>query len=57
MLAVRRQTVTMVCGALATAGLIGGRRGVIQVRNRTGLEESSCECYAASRRHYERLFT
>ncbi|HEV3167650.1 MAG TPA: Crp/Fnr family transcriptional regulator [Isosphaeraceae bacterium] len=55
MLGVRRQTVTVVAGALQAAGLIGSRRGVIIIRDRARLEEASCECYAAIRGYYERF--
>ena len=55
-LGVRRQTVVMACGALRNAGLIGGGRGMIAVRDRPGLEAWACECYRVSHRSYERLF-
>jgi CRP-like cAMP-binding protein len=53
MLGVRRQTVTVVAGALQSAGLIGYRRGVIVIRDRAGLEEAACECYASVRGYYD----
>ncbi len=55
MLGVRRQTVTVVIGTLQNAGLIGARRGFINVVNRAALEESSCECYATIRGYYSRI--
>ena len=42
MLGARRQTVTVVAGELHSAGMIRFRRGVIVIRNRARLEESSC---------------
>ena len=55
MLGVRRQTVTVVAGALQNAGLIGYRRGVITVLDRPRLEDSACECYATMRNYYRRI--
>ena len=55
MLGVRRQTVTVVAGALQNAGLIGYRRGVITVLDRPRLEEAACECYASMRSYYRRI--
>ena len=49
MLGVRRATVTVTAGTLQTAGLIAYRHGRVTVRDRAGLEESACECYAAIR--------
>jgi len=57
MLGVRRQTVTVVAGALQNAGLISYRRGVILVRDRQGLEDAACECYATGRDYYERIMS
>jgi CRP-like cAMP-binding protein len=57
MLGVRRQSVTMVSGALQNAGLIEARRGIIVIRDRTRLEESACECYAVTRRYYDKVIS
>lgn len=46
MLAVRRTTITLAASALQDAGIIQYRRGVIQVLDRAGLEQRSCECHA-----------
>ncbi|MGE3818953.1 MAG: helix-turn-helix domain-containing protein, partial [Isosphaeraceae bacterium] len=54
MLGVRRQTVTVVAGVLQNAGLIKYRRGTIVIRDRSALEQSSCECYATVRGYYDR---
>jgi Mn-dependent DtxR family transcriptional regulator len=53
MLGVRRTTVTLVARALQQAGLIRYQRGQIEITDRKGLEEASCECYQAHRRHIE----
>ncbi|MGE3277283.1 MAG: Crp/Fnr family transcriptional regulator [Vicinamibacterales bacterium] len=55
MLGVRRQTVTVVAGALQHAGLIAYRHGRIRVLDRAGLEARSCECYELMRQRYDRL--
>lgn len=55
MLGVRRQTVTVVAGALQNAGLIAYRRGVVMIKDRERLEEAACECYATGRDYYARV--
>ena len=55
MLGVRRPTVTIIMGALQKAGLVEGRRGVIHLTDRPGLEAASCECYAAVKATFARL--
>ena len=52
---VRRQSVTVVAGALQNAGLIGYRRGVITVLDRPRLEDAACECYASMKGYYRRV--
>ncbi len=47
MLAVRRTTITLAASALQDARIIQYRRGVIQVLDRVGLEQRSCECHSA----------
>ncbi len=54
-LGVQRTTVTLIARTLQTAGLIRYRRGLVQVVDRAGLEESACECYRVIREHYERV--
>lgn len=49
MLGVRRTSVSGSANKLQEDGLIGYKRGVIQILDRKGLEKSSCECYAAVR--------
>ncbi len=55
MLGVRRQTVSVVAGALQTAGLLTYRRGVIRIINQAGLEAACCECYGVSTEFYDRI--
>ena len=53
MLGVRRQSVTVVAGALQAAGLITYKHGHMMILNRKGLEAASCECYALIRRRFD----
>jgi CRP-like cAMP-binding protein len=46
MLGADRKTVTLAAQAMQAAGLIGYRRGTIQIIDRQGLEKAVCECYA-----------
>jgi CRP-like cAMP-binding protein len=55
MLGVRRQSVTVVAGALQAAGLIRYKHGQLEVRDRAGLEAATCECYAIVRDRFESL--
>jgi hypothetical protein len=54
MLGVRRQSVNLTARVLQTAGLISYHRGQLTILNRTGLEESSCECFRVTDAIYER---
>jgi CRP-like cAMP-binding protein len=56
MLGVQRTTVTAVARALQAKGLIRYRRGIVDVLDRPGLEQSACECYRSVRRVYDGLF-
>jgi CRP-like cAMP-binding protein len=55
MLCVQRPGVSIAVGHLQTMGYIRSGRGTITVVDRHGLEEASCECYAAARRRFELL--
>lgn len=55
MLGVQRPTVTLIARTLQTAGLIRYRRGLVEIVDRAGLEETSCECYGIVRGNYTRL--
>lgn len=55
MLGVQRSTVSSVTSVLQRTGLISQGRGTIRITNRTGLEETACECYQAIRQSFERL--
>jgi CRP-like cAMP-binding protein len=55
MLGVQRSSVSVVTRTLQSAGLIQQSRGSITVTDRTGLEETACECYERVRRIYQRL--
>lgn len=55
MLGVRREGVAAAAAKLQRAGLIRYSRGRILVRDRSGLEQCSCECYAVVKAEYEHL--
>jgi CRP-like cAMP-binding protein len=55
MLGVQRTTVTAVARTLQDKGAIRYRRGVVDIIDRSILEQLACECYGVIRRTYERL--
>ena len=55
MLGVRRTSVTEVAGELRHRKLIKYSRGRVMILNRSGLEKLACECYAVSKREFDRL--
>jgi CRP-like cAMP-binding protein len=55
MLGVRRAGVTEAAAKLQTEELIRYSRGYVEITDRAGLEDATCECYHTIRREYERL--
>jgi len=56
-LGANRKSVTLAAQSMQTAGLISYRRGAIQVLDRAGLEEASCECYAIVKERFDAFLT
>jgi CRP-like cAMP-binding protein len=54
-LGVTRTTVTLAARTLRSSDLISYRRGIIQIKDRAGLERAACECYRVVRNHFTRL--
>jgi CRP-like cAMP-binding protein len=57
MLGVRRESITEAAVKLQHAGFIQYRRGHISVLDRSGLEASTCECYAVVKKEMDRLLS
>lgn len=55
MLGVHRPLVSLIAKRFQQAGLLDYRRGVVKILDRNGLEESTCECYAAVKKQFERI--
>ena len=55
MFGVARTYLTLILRVLEERGAISRRRGAIRIENRSLLEETTCECYALVRRHFERV--
>jgi CRP-like cAMP-binding protein len=55
MLGVRRTSITLTAKKLKQRKLIDYSRGHVHVMDRLGLEQRSCECYAVSKREFDRL--
>ena len=55
MLGVQRTGVSAAAGTLQRAGLIRYNRGIVTILDRQGLRARACECYALSRREFDRL--
>ena len=53
MLGANRTSITHAASSLQNAGLISYRRGTMQVKDRAGLEEASCECYAVVKARFD----
>ncbi|MGA7383784.1 MAG: Crp/Fnr family transcriptional regulator [Methylocella sp.] len=57
MLGADRKSVTLAAQAMQAAGLIGYRRGTIQIIDRPGLEKRACECYAIVQARFNAFLT
>jgi CRP-like cAMP-binding protein len=57
MLGANRKSVTLAAQSMQTAGLISYRRGTIQILDRAGLEQASCECYAIVKERFDAFLT
>jgi DNA-binding transcriptional regulator YhcF (GntR family) len=55
MLGVQRTGVSAAAGALQRAGLIRYQRGNVTIIDRRSLKDRSCECYAVSKKEFDRL--
>ncbi len=55
MLGVRRTSVTLAANKLKKLKLIDYNRGHVTILDRKALEKRSCECYAVSKREFDRL--
>ena len=55
LLGVRREGITVAALKLQQAGVIRYSRGHVSVLDRQRLEERACECYAATKKEYDRL--
>lgn len=53
MIGARRVAVGLTANTLQAAGLIRYHRGQITILNRSGLEESACECYQVVRKEFD----
>ena len=56
MLGSRRSTVSLAAGTLQKAGLIQYSRGRVKILDRTGLQNSACECYETSKQYERSVF-
>jgi len=54
MLGVHRPSVSLIARGFQQLGLIKYSRGVVTMLDRQGMEEASCECYAAVKKQFER---
>lgn len=57
MLGVRRASVSEVAATFQSSGLIDYHRGQMTIRDRQGLETSSCECYQSFNQEFKRLLS
>lgn len=54
MLGVHRPSISLIAKRFQQAGLLDYKRGIVTIIDRAGLEEATCECYAAVRKQFER---
>ena len=52
-LGANRTSVSLAAQSLQNGGLISYRRGLMQVKDRAGLEKASCECYAVVKARFD----
>ncbi len=52
-LGANRTSATLAAQSLQNRGLIRYRRGTIQIQDRAGMEEASCECYAVVKERFD----
>ncbi len=55
MLGVRRQSVNLTARVLQQVGLIKYHRGELEILDRQGMEQASCECFRVTSQMYERI--
>jgi CRP-like cAMP-binding protein len=55
MVGVQRTTISAIASDLKARGLVHYSRGLMEIRDRAGLEAASCECYEAMRARYAAL--
>lgn len=55
MLGVHRPSVSLIARGFQQLGLIRYSRGLVNIVDRAGLEEASCECYATVRMRFEQV--
>jgi CRP-like cAMP-binding protein len=56
MLGVQRARISVTANRLQKAGLLHYRHGQLTIRDKAGLQKSTCECYATMTAEYGRLF-
>jgi CRP-like cAMP-binding protein len=57
MMGANRTSITHAAQSLQDSGLISYRRGVMQIKNRAGLEAASCECYGVVKARFDAFLT
>jgi hypothetical protein len=57
MLGASRKSITLAAQSMQNAGLISYHRGTMQVVDRPGLEEASCECYRIVKERFDAFLT